>query len=193
MDTWERGSQLDPDLGMMLPDVCRMFAYWQYFDSAREYLARERFDLRLRFYTALIAFKEGLIPEAEETWTRIVEYDYDHRALTDGFDEFAEACVRLTRPGLALEVLAPLMRDQDIDYYRLLLAGLAWAQQRAIRHAKETLDIALRVAELGRPRRTRPGGKTRILDARSRILYGEVTIDADVRQELDQYFIPGKA
>jgi hypothetical protein len=74
-----------------------------------------------------------------------------------------------------------------------LLAGIAWAQKRALKRATWALDTALRLADMERPRRTRPAGDARAFDARARILYGEVTIDADVREKLDRYFIPKKA
>ena len=86
-----------------------------------------------------------------------------------------------------------MIKRQEINRHRLFLAGLAWAQRRIINHAKGALDTALRMADLERPRRTRPGGKNRIFDVRERILYAQAIIDPDIRQKLDRYFIPSKS
>ena len=190
-DAWERSCQLDPTLEATLPEVCRMFIYWRYLESAQKYLKRERSRLRRLFYGGLIAFENDQIREATEAWNKVIEYDPNK--LTEGHDEFGEACIRLLRPNLALEVLEPMIKRQEINCHRLLVAGLAWAQRRIITHAKGALNTALRMADLERPRRTRPGGKERIFDARARILYVHVIIDPDIRQELDRYFIPGKS
>jgi hypothetical protein len=73
----------------------------------------------------------------------------------------------------------------------LLHAGLAWAQQRMAARAEWALSWAVSAADIGRPRRTRPDGRGGlILDAASRILYGEVPIDRDIRGRLDRFFIP---
>ncbi len=188
VDTWEEACQLDPELRATLPELYTMLIHWRHYSSAEDYLKLDRSRLRRLFYTGLLSFSNNLMPQAAEAWNKVSEHDPDE--LTEGYDEYAEACVRLLLPSRALQLLEPLIERREVSYWRLIIAGLAYAQRRIINRAKGTLDVALRMADLERPRRTRPAGKRRILDARARILYAQVRIDKDVRQELDRYFIP---
>ncbi len=201
LQAWEQAKDLEPTFKHTLPAVLRMLIYWRHFKTAQRYLAQEWVKPRRLFYSGLIAFKNNRMPSAADAWNKVLEYKPE--ALTEGQDEFAETCLRLLRPSLALEILEPIAeqgmidRTQSVHSYRLLMLGLAFAQRRVINRAKAALDIALRTADLERPRRTRPAGENgrasrRILDARSRILYGDIRLDPDIRQMLDPYFIPGK-
>jgi hypothetical protein len=75
----------------------------------------------------------------------------------------------------------------------MIVAGLAWAQKRALERSRWCLDVALRLGDLERPRRTRPAPQGRMMDIHARRFYGDVVIDADIRQSLDIYFIPRAA
>lgn len=187
IDTWEEMVQLDPVLRSTLPELYGMLIYRWHFDIARDYLQLERSKLRRLYYGGLIDFGNNLMPMAMQAWNLVLEYSPEE--LTEGHDEFAAACVRMLRPSLALEVLEPMIQRGKVTHQRLVVAGLAWAQKRIINRAKGALDIALRMADLERPRRTRPSGTRRILDARARVLYAQVRVDRDIRQELDGYFI----
>jgi tetratricopeptide (TPR) repeat protein len=188
VDTWEEACQLDPELRSTLPDLVATLIHLRYLRTAEDYIKLERCRLRRLFYEGLLNFSNGLVPQAAQLWNQVVKYDPE--TLAEGHDEYAEACVRLLLPSQALGLLEPLIERGDVNHWRLIIAGLAYAQQRIINHAKGTLNVALRMADLEQPRRTRPAGTRRILDARARIFYAQVRIDDDVRQELDGYFIP---
>jgi hypothetical protein len=183
--------RLDPALRATLPELYSMLIYRRHFEPARDYLRLERSKLRRLYYGGLIDFKNNLFPVAMQAWAQVLEFKPDE--LTEGHDEFATAGVRVLRPSLALEVLEPMLERGEVTHPRLVVAGLAWAQKRILNRAQSALDVALRTADLERPRRTRPGGERRILDGRARILYAEVRLDRDIRQQLDRYFIPGKS
>jgi tetratricopeptide (TPR) repeat protein len=191
IEMWERMCQLDPALRATLPELYSMLIYRRHFEPAQKYLRLERSELRRIYYGGLIDFKNNLMPMAMQAWSQVLEFKPDE--LTEGHDEFASAGVRVLRPSLALEVLEPMLERGEVTHPRLVVAGLAWAQKRVLNRAQSALDVALRTADLERPRRTRPGGERRILDARARILYAEVRLDRDIRQQLDRYFIPGKS
>jgi tetratricopeptide (TPR) repeat protein len=188
IDTWEEACQLDPELRSTLPELVTTLIHLRHFRTAEDYIKLEPLRLRRLFYEGLLDFSIDLVTQAAQIWKQVVAYD--PASLAEGHDEYTEACVRLLRPAQALELLEPLIERRDVNHWRLIIAGLAYAQQRIINRARGTLDVALRVADLSRPRRTRPAGTRRILDARARILYAQVRIDDDVRQELDFYFIP---
>ncbi len=188
---WDLGAQLDPDMQARRSDVYQMLIYWRQYDEALKRLEGERFKPRQFFYQGLVAFKKKLMPDAIKLWNQVLAYSYER--LPEGHEEFAEACVRFLRHSLALEMIAPRIEKGMASRRLFLLAGIAWAQKRMLNRATWALDTALRLADMERPRRTRAAGNARVFDARARILYGEVTIDADVREKLDRYFIPKKA
>lgn len=188
---WELGAQLDPDLQALRSNVYRMLVYWRQYDDTLKRLEKERFKPHRFFYQGLVAFKKKFMPDAIKLWNQVLNYGY--KRLPEGHEEFAEVCVRFLRSGLALEMIEPRIEKGMASRRLFLLAGIAWAQKRALKRATWALDTALRLADMERPRRTRPAGDARAFDARARILYGEVTIDADVREKLDRYFIPKKA
>ena len=188
VDTWEDACQLDPGLRSTLPELVTTLIHLRHFRTAEDYIKLEPFRLRRLFYEGLLNFSNDLVPQGAQLWRQVVAYDPE--SLVEGYDEYAEACVRLLLPGQALELLEPLIEGRDVNHWRLTIAGLAYAQKRIINRATGTLDVALRMADLERPRRTRPAGTRRILDARARIFYAQVRIDDDVRRELDGYFIP---
>jgi tetratricopeptide (TPR) repeat protein len=188
VEAWEQATRLDPVLEATAPDLVRMLIHWYHYDTAESYLQRESCMLRRTFYQDLINVKRSpVFPRS--TWGWVTKYD--PKALDEAHDEFAEACVRFVKPQLALEAIEPLVDHGDFNRLRLVLAGLAWAQQRMIDRAKWALDLALRVGDLERPRGTRRSvGGRRILDTESRILYGEIIVDPDIREEIDRYFMP---
>ncbi len=190
---WELGSQLDTGLQAMRSEVYRMLIYWRHYDQALKHLGKERFKPRQFFYQGLVAFKKKLMPDAIKLWNQVLTYGY--KRLPEGHEEFAEVCARFLRHSLALEMIESRIEKGLANRRLFLLGGIAWAQARKLDRAIWALDTALRLADMERPRRTRAAhtGDTRVFDARARILYGEVTIDADVRDKLDRYFIPKKA
>ncbi|NLT72579.1 MAG: hypothetical protein GXX94_00085 [Chloroflexi bacterium] len=191
MAAWERACALDPSLVEMRPEVIRMLVHYRHWNRAGELVDQETCEVRKLFYSGLIYIHEGLGGAAYGAWDQLMD-TYDPDALTEGRDEYAEGALHSIRPQHALKALGPLIGVRDATRHRMLLAGLAWAQLRVINRAEGCLDVALRMADLERPRRTRPNGEYRILDAASRILYATVIIDQDVRARLDHYFIPNK-
>jgi tetratricopeptide (TPR) repeat protein len=188
VDTWEEMCSLDPTLRATLPELCRVLIHWRYFQTAQNYLKLDRLKLRRLFFSGLIDASAGAVAQALKTWGQVA--GHDPQELQEGHDEFAEACVRVILPRRALDLLEPMIQRGEVHHRRLIVAGLAYAQLRVLNRATGTLDVALRLADLERPRRTRPGGRQRILDSRARVLYGQVRIDPDVREQLDRYFIP---
>ncbi|MBK8021915.1 MAG: hypothetical protein IPK19_10955 [Chloroflexi bacterium] len=186
--SWQEAVQLDPDLEATLPDLLRTLIYWYHYDTAERYLHRERNEVRRLFYGDLINVKRSrmLIPNSWEWVTRM-----DPKTLDEAYEEFAEASLRFVRPQLALDALQPLLDRGEISRRRLALAGLAWAQQRMLDRARWALDLALRAGDLEFPRGTRRSvGGRRILDSETRVLYGEIVVDPDIREEIDRYFMP---
>ena len=188
---WDLGRKLAPKAGASRSELYRMLIYWRQYDETLQRLEHDTYNPRRFYYQGLVAFKRNMMTEAIELWNKVVEFR--HERLREGHEEFVEACIRFLRPQLALEVLEPLIEGGHSGRNLLLLAGLAWAQRRIVNRSTWALDIALQMADLERPRRTRPAGEGRVFDARARILYGEVTIDKDIRERLDRYFIPKKA
>ncbi len=188
VQAWEQATSLDPLLEATISDLLRMLTYWYHYDTAERYLQREHSDLRLNFYQNLINVKRSPVyPRSSWNWVM----KYDPKTLHEGHDEFAEACIRFVKPRMALEALEPLIDRGDFNRRRLVVAGLAWAQERMIDRAKWALDLAVRVGDFERPRGTRRStGGSRILDAESRILYAEINVDSDIREEVDHYFMP---
>ncbi len=185
---WEQSTHLDAALEATVPDLLRMLIYWYHYDTAEKYLRREHSELRLNFYQNLINVKRTpVFPRNSWNWVM----NYAPGALNEAHDEFAEACIRFVQPRRALEALEPLIDQGDFNRRRLVVAGLAWAQERMIDRAKWALDLAVRLADFERPRGTRRSvGGSRILDADSRILYAEINVDHDIREEVDHYFMP---
>jgi tetratricopeptide (TPR) repeat protein len=185
---WEQSVRLNPALAATVSDLLRMHIYWYYYETAERFLVRETSELRHNFYQNLINVKRSPV-FPRRSWEWVMEYDPE--TLEEGHDEFAEACVRFVKPGRALTAIEPLIDAGAISKRRLVLAGLAWAQERMIDRAKWALDLALRAGELESPRGTRRSvGGLRVLDAESRILYGEIIVDPDIRKEVDRYFMP---
>ncbi len=186
--SWDQACRLDPSLAATLPDLLRMLIYWYHYDTAERYLLREHDPVRHRFYEDLINMKRSPV-YPRSTWQWVHEVDLSTVELAQ--EEFAEACLRFVQPQLALAVLEPALAQGEHSRRRLAFMGLAWAQQRMIERAKWALNLAIRAGELERPRGTRRsvGGK-RVLDSETRILYGEIVVDPDIRKEIDAYFMP---
>lgn len=188
---WDLGHKLNSETGAGPEALYRMLIYWRHYETAIERLEQDNYNPRRYYYQGLVAFKQNMMKDAVNLWNEVIKYD--PARLPEGIEEYVEACLRFLRPQLALEVLEPRIAQGESTRHMMLLAGLAWAQRRMLHRATWALDIALRMADLERPRRTRPAGPTRVFDARARILYGEITIDTDFREQLDRYFIPKKA
>ena len=185
---WEQATQLNPELEANLPDLLRMLIHWYYFDLAQRYVEREHLDLRRGFYQNLIDVKRSPV-FPRNSWEWVMKHD--PTALTEAHDEYAEACLRYVKPQRALDAIEPFIDQGDLSRRRLVLAGLAWAQLRMIDRATWALDLALRAGDLERPRGTRRStGGRRILDTESRVLYGEIIVDSDIREEVDRFFMP---
>lgn len=191
VDAWEAATGLDSGFADTLPELVRAKIYWRDFEGAVRSVASDPSEIRRSFYRELVALRTN--PGANRSaWDWVIAYDVAD--LGDAYEEFAEAALRGISPELALGALLPLIERQELTRQRLFLAGLAWAQQRQVERAVWALDLALRLAEIERPRRTRPGvGASRIFDAETRIAYGEIPVDADVRAFLDHYFMPKAA
>ena len=188
VNAWERAVELDLGLQTTVPELLRMLIHWYYYDTAEKYLPREQSELRRSFYSNLINVKRSPV-YPRRSWEWVI--DIDPKSLDHGQEEYAEACLRFVKPGLALGAIEPLIDSGNLSRQRLVLAGLAWAQQRMIDRAKWALDLALRAGDLERPRGTRPSVEgRRVLDTESRILYGEIIVDPDIREEVDRYFMP---
>jgi len=190
IDAWEQACRLDPGLRSTLPELCAMLIYQGHYPAAAEYTQQVDSRPRQLFCTGLLHSAYMRVTEAGRAWTEMMEYGPGRDQ--GGYDEYAEASIRILLPARGLELIEPLIQRGEVNYRRLLIAGLAYAQQRIINRATGTLDVALRMADLQRPRRTRSGGGRRIFDERARILYGQIRLDPDVRRKLDRYFIPFK-
>ena len=184
---WATSRALDPASAPTPAEAVRACLYWHYYRLAEQFLAHEPSELRRLFYHDLIQYEETGSSEGLWEWVPSV----DPAALTDEQDELAEAYLRVYEPSAALALLEPLLERGEIGRQRLLLLGLAWAQKRMLSRATWALDRALRLAHLERPRRSRPDGVGGvILDAVSRMLYGDIVLAPDIRHTLDRYFIP---
>jgi hypothetical protein len=185
---WEAACAIAPDLVATRPAIIRAHIYWYDYSSALRHIELEPSEFRRSFYRTLVATRTapGLTP-AEWDWIS----GQAPGLLDTAHEEFAEAAMRNLSPQLALDTMQPFLERNELSRHRLLLTGIAWAQQRKLERAQWALTTALRLAEFERPRRTRPGaGKNRIFDAEARITYGEIPIDTDVRSHLDPYFMP---
>lgn len=188
VEAWEAAVALEPSYSDSLAELVRAQIYWRDFEGAMKTVARDSSEIRRSFYRALIATRTTL-GGGRAAWAWVSECDA--QSVGDAQEEYAEAALRNVSPQLALDVLVPFVERQELSRYRLILTGLAWAQERQVVRAKWALELALRLAEIERPRRTRQGaGSARIFDAETRIAYGEIPIDADVRVYLDHFFMP---
>ncbi|NLT73664.1 MAG: tetratricopeptide repeat protein [Chloroflexi bacterium] len=189
LEAWGEACRFDEGFRAMLPEICRMLVYRRHWDKAALYAERHESMLLKRFYGGLAMAREGQRDAAFDVWRPIVTMG-SPKPGDEGCDEYAEAALWMTQGRLALDVLVPLIEAGDVSRRRLVIAGLAWGQTRVINRAKDCLAIALRMEDLERPRRSRPVEGGRILDADSRITYGSVIIDSDVRPLLDGFFMP---
>jgi tetratricopeptide (TPR) repeat protein len=187
-NSWKIACDLDEQYKDTIGEVVRMFILEYRYQRAKQYLEKDTCYIRKLYYRQLVEFKEfSLMPK--DAWKWIFEYEPEH--IDQGKDEYCEACLRYVQPKGALAVLTPIVDEKRYTSRQILLAGLAWAQARMPARAIWALEIALRMEDLERPRRSRPGnGADRILDIESRILYGEIIIDGDMRKEVDRFFIP---
>lgn len=189
VQAWQESNRLDPTARATVPAVVRMLMYWRQFGMAEPFIAQEPVEIKRAFYRDLIQFED--LSSSEGLWEWVMDLDPD--SLEDGQDEFAEGCIRAYQPTKALAVIEPLTQKGEITRQRMLLSGIAWAQKRMLKRAKWALDQALRMAELERPRASRPDGVGgSILDATSRMLFGDAVMHGDIRAELNRYFIPQK-
>jgi tetratricopeptide (TPR) repeat protein len=188
---WEMAVAIDASYSSTLPELVRAQIYWRDFHGATMSIARDPNEVRRSFYRDLIAARTTVgFDRARWDWV------LGHTAISvvEAHEEFAEAALRSVSPQLALDVLMPFVDRQELSRQRLILTGVAWAQLREVERAKWAFQLALRLAEIERPRRTRPGaGTLRIFDAETRITYGEIPVDADVRAYLDHFFMPKAA
>ena len=157
-----------------------------------ELLKEDDNETRRYFYLGLIEWRgggQGYYGLAKDYWRRVA--DQETAGLRACPDEYAEACLYMGRPRQALDTLRPLTAKRDVNPWRLMLSGLAYALLSDLPRAKQSLDAALRLADSCRPRQTRPGtGKQRILNQQARIAYGGIITGTDLRAHLDVYFIP---
>lgn len=186
---WEESHRLDPGAGATVPALLRMLMYWRHFRMSETFISQEPSEIKRAFYRDLIQFED--LGRSEGLWEWTV--DIDPGSLEDGQDELAEACLRVYQPTKAQAAIEPLIKQGAISRQRMLLSGIAWAQKRMLKRAKWALEQAVRMADLERPQASRPDGVGgSILDATSRMLYGDCIMHADIRAELDKYFIPQK-
>lgn len=186
---WKEACALDKRMRSTLPELIRMFIYWYHYDRANEYIEQDHCYVRKKYYHWVISLrKSGFLQSEDINWI----FDCLEEEQQEGKEELAEACLRLTRPHKAIEILEPLIQSGDFTGREVILIGLAWAQARLTQKAKWALETGLRIEDLERPRKSRPGkGGRRILDIESRILYDEIIIDSDIRKEVvDPFFIP---
>jgi tetratricopeptide (TPR) repeat protein len=186
---WVEGCRLDPKMKEMLPEVIRMLIYWREYAEAAQLVPQERDRVRKLFYQGLVIGEHGNYKEASGHWRSIL-LEIPFEGLKAGQDEYAEACIRLLNPSTAIPILEPLIQANQVTYFRLVILGLAWAQKQSTDRAAWYLSHALRIGDLMRPRKTRPAPQGRILDIQARLLYSDVIINANVRAELDRFFMP---
>jgi tetratricopeptide (TPR) repeat protein len=187
-NSWKTACDLDEQVRETSAEVTRMFLLEYRYQRAKQYAEIDTCPIRKIYYRQLIEFKElSLMPADAWKWV----FEIEPELIDQGNEEYCEACLRYVQPKRALAVLDPIVEEKRYTSRQILLAGLAWAQARMPARARWALEIALRMEDLERPRRSRPGkGEVRILDIESRLLYGEIMIDADMRKEVDRFFIP---
>jgi tetratricopeptide (TPR) repeat protein len=189
VQAWQESHRLDASAGASVPALLRMLMYWRHFRRAETFIAQEPSEIRRIFYRDLIQFED--LGSSEGLWEWVA--DLEPAAVESGQDEYAEACLRTYKPAKALAAIEALTQKGEITRQRMLLLGIAWAQKRMLKRATWALGQAVRMADLERPRASRPDGVGgRILDATSRMLYGDCVLHADIRAELDRFFIPQK-
>ncbi|MEO8244927.1 MAG: hypothetical protein ABI832_21795 [bacterium] len=185
---WTQARALDGLEQENLPELIGMLIYWYQYAQAEAYVPQLASELQRSYFRTILASKTAALPSRHD-WAWI--HDHDPATLTNDHDDYAEAALRGLAPDLALAVVMPRIEAGEMARRSLVLAGLAFAQQRDIGRAKWALDQGLRLADLERPRRTRPGaGTARIFDAPTRMLYGDIPLDNDIRALLDNYFMP---
>lgn len=186
---WREAGRLDHNLrAQMLPEVCRMLIYWRQFPMAKKHIAMERNRVRQLFYQALMDSESGNIKGANEEW-RTILVDYSPHDFQDAVDEYAEACIRLLNMTTAVNQLEPLIQAGALNTMRLVVLGLAWAQKQDVPKANWYLNMALRLGDSERVRRTRPALQGRILDIHAQLLYTSIVIDPDIRSQIDTFFL----
>jgi tetratricopeptide (TPR) repeat protein len=186
---WKKACTLDINMRVTLPELIRMFIYWYHYDRANEYIEQDHCCVRKKYYHWVISLRtSGFLQPEENNWI----FDCLQEDQQEGKEELAEACLRLTHPHKAIDILEPMIQSGEFTGRQIILLGLAWAQARIPQKAKWALEIGLRIEDLERPRKSRPGkGDRRILDIESRIFYDEIIIDPDIRKEVvDPFFIP---
>ena len=188
---WNEACRLDPKQRQLATEIYRWLAYTHKFDEMQKLLYTETHRQKKLFYQGFYAIKQGNFIEANKGWKMLVT-DFDPDQVGGAEDEYGEACIHLLNPTRAIMAMEPLVNKGRINYFRLVILGLAWAQKRGLEQARWYLDRAMRLADLERPRRTRPAPQGRILDIHARMIYGNVVIDQDIRQVLNPYFIPDK-
>ena len=188
VSAWTMARTLDGKDQEHLPELLRMLIYWYQYDAAATYVHQLKSEIHRTYFRTILDSKLRALPSRHD-WDWI--HRYDRAGLGTDLEAYGEAALRAIAPDLALAALMPRIEAGELSRRELLLAGLAFAQQRDISRATWALDQALRLADLERPRRTRPGGGVvRIFDAETRILYGEIPIDGDLRALIDHYFMP---
>ena len=91
---------------------------------------------------------------------------------------------------VAILALEKLVEAGQNSFDRSVILALAYAQRGMLNRVQFYLDIAMRLAEMERPRLTLPAGEKRALGMRAGILYTAVPLDPDVRKEIAAYFVP---
>jgi len=189
---WREAGRLDSSLRVeLLPDVCRMLIVAHQFSEAQKAIALDRVQVRKLFFQGLAAYEDGKPDEATVTWRKLLNL-YGPPAQNEGLDEFAETCLRMTSTTSAVMALEALVGRGQTTCWRSTILGLAYAQRGLFDRAVKQLEIALRLGDLDRPRRTLPAsGERRVLDANALALYNAIQVDPAIRQRIDAYFSPG--
>jgi len=188
---WREVCRLDPKQKEMASEIYHWLAYAHQFEEMQKLLNVETHRQKILFYKGYYAIKQGNFLEANRQWKMLI-VDFEPDQVKGAEDEYAEACVHLLNPTRAIMTIEPLVNKGQMNYFRIVILGLAWAQKRALERARWYLNMALRLGDLDRPRRTRLAPQGRILDIHARMLYAGIVIDQDIRQALDSYFLPKK-
>ncbi|MEA3345618.1 MAG: hypothetical protein U9Q78_05150 [Chloroflexota bacterium] len=178
---WEKARDLNPETSSTLPEVYRMFIEAGDFKQAHSYLRREQNRLRYLFHLGLIDHQRGDEYSAQRQWQRLADMDPDN--YDEGHDEWAEASLRMGLVQQALNELAYLVNQGEINPRRMMLLGLAWAMAGDADRAKSALDGAVMILDHSRPRRN----KLRRKDWR---LFEELVGDEEMLEALEDYFMP---
>ncbi len=190
LGAWREAARLSSTLRQeLLPDVCRMLIYWRKFDEARTHIAMEKVHVRKAFYQGLLAFSENKQEEAATTW-RALLMAYSPANLKDGLEEYAETCLRMGNPAGVTLALESRMEAGQTSPERSILLGLAYAQNGGLERARWHFEIAMRLADLERPRLTMPAGAIRVFHIPAGILFAVTPLDPAVRKEIEAYFVP---